>query len=73
MFVEKGEFPRPGMDDELGSPPLPPPNPPPAIDGAVVENIVARNGFAAPAAPVICGRRPLPTVLPPKPLNAPVG
>ena len=35
---------------------------PSADPGAlVVENIVARNGFAPPSAPVICGRSPTPT------------
>lgn len=37
------------------------------------ENIVARKGFAAPAAPVICGRRPTPGVLPAKLDPSPVG
>jgi len=35
-------------------------------------NIDARNGFAPPAPPVICGRRPAPGDLP-RALNAPVG
>lgn len=40
---------------------VPPPiKPLPGVDD--VENIEARKGFAAPAVPVICGRRPTPTV-----------
>ena len=56
-----------------------PPNAPPPPVPAPVANIVARKGFAPPA-PVICGRRPTPTVDPvpaPAPnaekLVAPVG
>lgn len=37
--------------------PLPKPPPTPAV----VVNIVARKGFAAPAIPVACGRRPVPS------------
>ena len=38
-----------------------PPNAP-LVGPGVSENIVARNGFACPAVPVACGRKPTPTV-----------
>jgi len=47
--------------------PSPPDTPPPLLEGSA--NIVALNGFAPPASPVACGRRPEPS--PDPPLNAP--
>lgn len=43
----------------LGAPPKAP-----LVVAGDTENMVARKGFAAPAAPVACGRKPVPTVDP---------
>lgn len=75
-FRPNGELASADVDEEFmnDGAPLFPPNGAPVICGDI-ENMDARNGFAAPAAPVACGRRPTPREdIPIPPISpAPVG
>lgn len=61
-----GVVPNEGRDAEFpnADAPSPPPNAPPVGCPPPDVSIEARNGLAAPARPVACGRRPTPVVSP---------